>query len=49
MAYTIYLNGALVTFGIADISNELQEETFIIKMRQRYKTEDSDIVEIYFD
>ena len=46
--YTIMRNGKAIRSGYRFFKNELAEETFILKMQQKYMRSDMDCVDVLF-
>lgn len=46
--YTIMRNGKAIRTGYRFFKNEQAEETFILKMQQRYMRNDMDCVDVLF-
>ena len=48
MNYAVYKNGKVIKTGFKEIRNDQEEEIFVLKMRQRYTTSDTDQVDVWF-
>ena len=46
--YAIYKNGKVIKTGFKQFSSERDEETFVLKMQQRYMTNDNDCIDVWF-
>lgn len=48
MAYAITRNGRVIKTGTKEFKNDIEEETFVLKMIQRYTRDDNDAVDVLF-
>lgn len=48
MTYTITRNGRAIKVGRKEFKNDIEEETFVLKMIQRYTRDDNDAVDVLF-